>query len=72
MSMPIICSCIYGSDVFSAVYAYEIFLICTCGHYIVIFFVYAYFFHSCDVSSSLFINYPIDIYIKTHSMCGIV
>ena len=49
-----------------------IFLICTCGHYIVIFFVYAYFFHSCDVSSSLFINYPIDIYIKTHSMCGIV
>jgi len=34
MSMPIVCSCIQGNDVFSAIHAYEIFLIYTCGDYI--------------------------------------
>ena len=43
MSMPIVCSCIHGNDVFSAIHAYEIFLIYTCGDYIVISFVSAYF-----------------------------
>jgi len=72
MSMPIVCSCIHGNDVFSAIHAYEIFLIYTCGHYIVIFlFLHISSMHVMLVPVNLS-TYPIDIEIKTHSICGIV
>jgi len=59
--MPIVYSCIHGNDVFSAIHAYEIFLIYTCGHYIVFFLI----LHISSIYMMLvpfnLSTYPIDI-----------